>query len=271
MIRLNAAFFSGSLGRDAQLTVLLPSCVENVPPEGYPGRYLLHGLTDSADSWLFRTSLERYGDSHNIAIVLPNAARSFYCDMVGGDAYYTHISREVPAFCEAVFPVTRDVRYRYLAGNSMGAYGACKIALKNPGQFSKVGLLSGVLDIRQMVENAPMFHRDWLLCFGGTQVPEEEDLLALLPGTAVLPQFYHYCGTGDFLAEGNRTFCELCRKLGVPIASVWEEGGVHEWHCWDRQLPRLLSWLEGKPCLAEENLLQQQLRSSGVSASPDQA
>lgn len=265
MIRLTASFFSQCLGRDAQLTVLLPADVANVPRGGFPVLYLLHGLTDSADSWLFRTALERYADSHTVAIVLPNAARSFYCDMAYGDAYYSHISQEVPAFCEAVFPVSRDPRHRYLAGNSMGGYGACKIALKNPGQFSKVGLFSGVLDIQQMVHRAPMFHRDWLLCFGGTQVPQEEDLLSLLPKAALLPDFYHYCGTRDLLAEGNRTFCRVCRELQIPLESHWEEGGVHEWEFWDRQLPGFLNWLEGtQPGTAEPELLQKRLHSTGT-------
>ena len=110
MIKMTCRFFSECLGRDTDLTVLLPHNATHVSPA--PVLYLLHGLTDSADSWLHRTSLERYADSHNIAIVLPNAARSFYCDMVYGDAYYTHISQEVPAFCEAVFPITSDPGFR---------------------------------------------------------------------------------------------------------------------------------------------------------------
>ena len=261
MIKLTCRLYSECLGRDADLTVLLPRNATHADP--VPVLYLLHGLTDSADSWLSQTSLERYADSHNIAIVLPNAARSFYCDMAYGEAYYTHISKEVPAFCEALFPVTQDPRFRYIAGNSMGAYGACKIALKEPGRFSKVGLFSGVLDIRQMVDMAPMFSRDWQLCFGGTQVPDAEDLLKLLPDVHILPEFYHYCGTGDFLAEGNRTFCSLCHSLNIPLTSVWEEDGIHEWYYWDKQLPDLLSWLDSDTSsLHSETLLERRLWAS---------
>ena len=126
----------------------------------------------------------------------------------------------------------------------MGAYGACKIALREPGRFSKVGLFSGVLDVQGMVNDMPELDRDWLLCFGGRKIPDHEDLLKLLPKTVPLPAFYHYCGTEDFLVEGNRTFCRLCEKLGIPLTSVWEEGGRHCWDYWDKQLPRLLDWLE---------------------------
>ena len=245
MIKLNCSFFSESLGRDAQVTVLLPTSAQQ-SRSSYPVLYLLHGLSDSADSWLHRTSLDRYANDHEIAIVLPNAARSFYCDMAYGDAYYTHISKEVPAFCEALFPVSQDPKFRYIAGNSMGAYGACKIALREPGRFSKVGLFSGVMDVQQMVSDFPELQRDWLLCFGGTDVPAEEDLLQLLPKTSPLPAFYHYCGSGDFLLEGNQRFCALCDTLHIPLTSVWEEGGLHEWSYWDKQLPHLLNWLDHK-------------------------
>lgn len=264
MIKCDLRFFSECLGRDARLTVLLPNSAPKHPDTPYPVLYLLHGLTDSSDSWLHRTSLERYADAHEIAIVLPNADRSFYCDMAWGGAYDTHISREVPDFCEALFPISRDPQFRYIAGNSMGGYGACKIALKEPGRFRRVGLFSGVLDIQQMVDMAPMFHRDWQLCFGGTQVPEREDLLKLLPGASPLPEIYHYCGTGDFLAEGNRTFCGLCEKLNIPLTSVWEEGGIHEWSYWDKQLPQLLNWLDSAPGAQDENLLEARLWSSGT-------
>ena len=263
MIKCDLRFFSQCLGRDAEVTVLLP----NAAPSGekFPVLYLLHGLTDSAQSWLHRTSLERYADAHSIAVVLPNAARSFYCDMTWGDAYYTHISREVPDFCEGLFPISQEPARRYLAGNSMGGYGACKIALREPGRFGKVGLFSGVLDIQQMVDAAPMFSRDWQLCFGGPRVPEEEDLLKLLPKAAVLPEFYHYCGTGDFLAEGNRTFCALCRELNIPLTSLWEEDGTHEWNFWDAQLPHFLSWLEAAPEAPNpQSLLQDRLWSTGA-------
>lgn len=245
MIKSVCTFFSPCLGRDATVTVLLPAAAAE-GSRRWPALYLLHGLTDCGDTWLHRTSLERYAESLGMAVILPNAARSFYCDMAYGDAYYTHISQEVPAFCENLFPLSRDPRHRYLAGNSMGAYGACKISLKEPGRFSKVGLLSGVLDIRQMVASMPQLQRDWLLCFGGDRVPDEEDLLSLLPKAAELPEFYHCCGTEDFLAEGNRTFCRLCEEYRIPLTSVWEEGGIHEWSFWDRQLPALLRWLTGE-------------------------
>lgn len=243
MLKLQFTYPSECLGRDAEVRILLPNSAPANPGKRWPTLYLLHGLTDCGDTWMYRTGLERYCDDFGIAVVLPTAQRSFYCDMVYGDAYFTHVGQELPRVCEALFPLVPDDDHRYIAGNSMGGYGAYKIALKNPGKFAKAAALSGVLDVNQMIRDFPEYERDWFLCYGGSHAPEQEDILALLPRAEKLPQLYHYCGTDDFLAEGNHSFCELCRELKIPLTSTWEEGGIHGWPYWDAQLKPMLQWL----------------------------
>lgn len=244
MIRLQFSFPSKCLGRDTEVKVLLPNPDRQVKGQRWPTLYLLHGLTDCADTWLRRTCLERYCDARGLAVVLPTAQRSFYCDMAYGDAYFTHVGREIPEVCEALLPLVPDDAHRYIAGNSMGGYGAYKIALRNPGKFAKVAALSGVMDINAMIRDFPECRRDWQLCFGGSMAPEQEDILKLLPGAESLPEMYQYCGTADFLAEGNRRFCKICEDLGIPLTSIWEENGQHGWLWWERRLPEMLDWLE---------------------------
>ena len=243
MIKLQFSFPSKCLGRDAEVKVLLPN-PEKHTLKRFPTLYLLHGLTDCADTWLSRTSLERYCDDHGMAVVLPTAQRSFYCDMVWGDAFFTHVGQEIPEICESLLPLVPDDAHRYIAGNSMGGYGAMKIALKNPGKFAKVATLSGVLDVNAMIRDFPEYERDWLLCFGGNHAPAEEDILELLPKAEKLPEIYHYCGTDDFLAGGNHRFCKLCEELNIPLKSTWEEGGIHGWPYWDPQIVQVLNWLK---------------------------
>ncbi len=244
MTKVQCTFYSECLGRDVTLQVLLP---KHVPEQTrIPVLYLLHGLSDCSTTWLNRTSLERYADNYNMVIVLPDGARSFYCDMAYGDAYYTHISKEVIELCERLFPVATDAAHRFIAGNSMGGYGALKIALKNSGKFSKVGIFSGVMDVQDMVNRFPEYQHDWYLCFGGNTVPDSEDVLSLLKQRKrenAVPELYHCCGTEDFLAEENRIFDRLCTDLHVPQKTVWENGASHEWSFWDAQLPKLLEWL----------------------------
>ena len=243
MIKLQFTYPSKCLGRDAEVRILLPNDAPAHPEKRWPTLYLLHGLTDCADTWIYRTCLERYCDDYGIAVVLPTAQRSFYCDMVYGDAYFTHVGQEVPQMCEALFPLVPDDAHRYIAGNSMGGYGAYKIALKHPGKFARAAAFSGVLDVNQMIRDFPEYERDWFLCFGGSHAPAEEDILELLPRAEQIPELYHYCGTDDFLAEGNHRFCQLCKEQNIPLESTWEEGGVHGWPWWEAQLVPMLRWL----------------------------
>lgn len=243
MTKLDITFYSSCLGRDAQVKVLLPTGADHPGDHRFPTVYLLHGLNDCGETWIYRTALERYCEELDLAVVLPNGDRSFYCDMKFGDAYFTHISREVPELCEQLLPLVPDDAHRYIAGNSMGGYGAYKIALKNPGRFAKAAALSGVMDINGMIRDFPELERDWLLCFGGNRAPADEDLLELLAKAEMHPQMYQYCGTEDFLVQGNRKFCQLCETLKLPLTTVWEEKAVHTWACWDPQLPGLLKWL----------------------------
>lgn len=39
----------------------------------------------------------RYAADNNIALVIPDAANSFYNDMAAGPAYYTWLTQELPA------------------------------------------------------------------------------------------------------------------------------------------------------------------------------
>lgn len=244
MIKVQLTFPSRCLGRDADVKILLPNPDRYKSGQRWPTLYLLHGLTDCGDTWLSRTCLERYCDEHDLAVVLPTAQRSYYCDMAMGDPYYTHISQEIPTLCESLFPLVADDTHRYIAGNSMGGYGALKIALRNPGKYAKVGVLSGVMDVNAMIRDFPERERDWQLCFNGSQAPAWEDIFQLLPSAKQIPKIYHYCGTNDFLADGNRRFCTLCADLGIPLNSTWEENGIHNWKYWEAQLPILLNWLE---------------------------
>ena len=45
---------------------------------------LLHGLSGACDTWNRRTSIERYAQKHNLAVIMPEVQRSWYTDMVYG-------------------------------------------------------------------------------------------------------------------------------------------------------------------------------------------
>ena len=142
-------FFGESIGKQTNMTVILPEGVEREGP--YPVLYLLHGLSDDDSIWTRRTSLERYVSGLPLVVVMPDGGRGFYTDAVEGPAYESHIIKDVVGLVERFFPVVRSREGRAIEGLSMGGYGAMKLALKYPQMFASVVAHSSAFDIRDVM------------------------------------------------------------------------------------------------------------------------
>ncbi len=152
MAHLRCDFFAESLTLSTSMTVILPERAAgqigmggadgDAPP---PVLYLLHGLSDDDTIWLRRTSIERYVSSLGLAVVMPQVHRSFYTDEVYGEKFWTFVSEELPAVVQSFFRVSSAPQDTYVAGLSMGGYGAFKLALRHPDRFAAAASLSGAL------------------------------------------------------------------------------------------------------------------------------
>lgn len=223
--------------------------MESTPPENPAVLYLLHGLSDDHSIWLRRTSIERYAASYPLAVVMPAVNRSFYTDMAcGGAAYWTFISEELPQIVQSFFKVSTDREKTFVAGLSMGGYGAFKLALTHPERFAAAASLSGCLDINAVIAKNKVADRtEYEGIFGPTaEVPgSSNDLLALtgrFPKSAKT-KFYQCCGTGDFLYDENITFRDQARSSGLNLTYEEHNGRTHEWGYWDAQIQRILEWI----------------------------
>ncbi len=217
---------------------------------GFPTLWLLHGLSDDHTAWLRRTSLERYVGSHNLAVVMPAVHRSFYNDMHSGLRYWTFLSEELPTLMRSWFRLSAERSDNFVAGLSMGGYGAFKWALRRPELFTAAASLSGALDMATHVRTGERVDREeWRWMFGEPEQVRgsDNDLLALLDRIAArpgaCPSLYQCCGTGDFLYQHNLTFRDRARKLSLPLTYEEHAGEGHEWGYWDRMIQRVLAWL----------------------------
>lgn len=249
MIRFQCDFRSSTLNRGVSATVLLPN-EEHFPRSAgdrVPVVYLLHGRTDDHTAWTRKTALERHGDGHPFAIVMPGADLSFYTNMRHGGAYFSFIAEELPQRMESWFPISGVARHRCIAGLSMGGYGALKVALSQPARWRAAASLSGVLDMAQFLnsETDPMHRQELDHVFGSE--PEishsEHDLFALLERASLqgdpVPHLHLCCGTEDFLYDHSVRFRDFARRLESPL--VYEEGpGAHDWAYWDAVIPSVL-------------------------------
>ncbi|MDF2721332.1 MAG: esterase, partial [Paenibacillus sp.] len=137
MAFIQCNFASSSLGVGATMNVLLPDPKPGQPADRkYPTLFLLHGLSDDHTSWMRWTSIERYVRDKGLAVVMPAVNRSFYSNMVNGYAYWTFISEELPNAARSLFPLSHEREDTFVAGLSMGGYGAFKLALRCPEKFA---------------------------------------------------------------------------------------------------------------------------------------
>jgi S-formylglutathione hydrolase FrmB len=247
MALIQCRFFSDTLGLSTSMTVIVP---QNRPDgDGHPTLYLLHGNSDDDTIWLRRTSIERYADAKGLAVVMPQAHRSFYTDMASGYRYWTFLSEELPKIACSMFRLSEARERNFVAGLSMGGYGAFKWALRRPERFAAAASLSGALNMsasssRNITEG---LRADLKLIFGESGAAEREDDLLWLVRRAAdtradLPKLYQWCGTEDFLYQDNLTFRDTCRAVGIEL--TYEEGpGDHTWEHWDRKIRDVLDWL----------------------------
>ena len=88
--------FSDALGLCVTVDVILPQRRDNAVNHKLPVLWLLHGAFGNHADWIRRTSIERYVAPYGLAVVMPSAQNSCYCDMAHGGKYYTFISKELP-------------------------------------------------------------------------------------------------------------------------------------------------------------------------------
>ncbi len=270
MILNEVNFFSESLGMRTTLSVILPqpkladelssptprsankiSQSKRKPP--YRTLFLLHGYSDDHTAWQRWTSIERYVEGMNLAVVMPGVHLSFYSDMAHGGKYWQYISEEVPAVVRELFSLSSERADNFVAGLSMGGYGAFKLALTYPERYAAAASLSGAVDIREEVRaHGEPDEEIWLAnmrnVFGDLRKVRgsQHDLFKLAEkvarGTGARPRLYQCCGTEDFLHADNLRFRNHLRTLGLDL--TYEEGpGEHNWAFWDMMIQDVLAWL----------------------------
>lgn len=231
----------------------------------YPVLYLLHGLSDDHTGWQRRTLIENYVRDKGLVVIMPNVHRSFYTDMKNGYKYFEFVSEELPAIAKEFFPISDKREDTFVAGLSMGGFGAMKLALNYPDRYSKAASLSGALGILKSIEEMEEYissNKDESIpenvvfrmsemknIFGSYEEMKEScnDLFYLIDKNLAegkeLPSLYQACGTEDFLYDANIIFRDYVKSKNVPI--TYEEcEGDHTWDFWNKMIEHVIWWLD---------------------------
>lgn len=266
MASMTCNYYSYTLHQNITINIVIPTPEGNEQitnekilkqyryEEGLPVVYLLHGAYGNFSSWLRSSNVERYAQKHCCALVMASAENSFYQDMKHGNAYSTFFTKELPAFIKSIFPISVKREDTFIAGFSMGGYGAWYLALSNPNIYAKAASMSGALDIAKTYEesmtgtiSAPFLWKD-IFEDPAKLTGSQADLFKLYADcllTGIIPDLYQSCGTEDFLYEMNRSVKDRLEQKGATFVYQESEGG-HNWDYWDKDILCILNWMFAK-------------------------
>jgi S-formylglutathione hydrolase FrmB len=213
----------------------------------YPVLYLLHGAFDGYTAWKDHAEKKICDlvSQHRIIIVTPEGGSfGWYADsrFVKNNQVETYFLKELIPDVDRSFPANG---LRGIAGLSMGGHGAFVLCLRNPGVFSSVSSMSGILDITRHKNQWRLaelfgpyegeFAADW----------ERHSALRLIERGAdyirSLPMLITVSKNDPYSIDDNRLVHKQLDKMNVKHLYYVSPGG-HDWAYWTSQLPLHVSF-----------------------------
>ncbi len=261
MALLQVHMFSQMLKRTVPIQVVLPAdkvlSYGRIQKESKPYKtlYLLHGLLGNCTDWVSNTNIQRLAEDRNLAVVMPSGENSFYIDQpIPNNDYGKYIVRELVELTRQMFPLSCKREDTYIAGLSMGGFGAIRNGLKYYDTFGYIAAMSSAVQIFELPPDASgrsLFQED--ACFGDLVAAARSDknprvafrnlALAREKNPFIqFPEIYMTCGSDDELAIVNRSLADFFIKGGAQV-TYEETSGGHNWTFWRSQIVKILDWL----------------------------
>lgn len=262
-LRWSRGFESAALGGTMKYSVYLPSGYHD-PKERetrYPTVYLLHGVGDNERAWPRFGQVERTAD-HMIAgreippmiIVMPAAKKSWFVDSasIGGPGdYATAVSDDLRRHVDATYRTIPGREGRFIAGLSMGGYGALRLTFTRPELYRAAAAMSSALWWRLTPQSKLDPKKEGIFDGSFGRPFEAARYLAQRPD-AYLDQAKAYPGKlGIYLHAGDhdhfgthvstmKLFLKM-REVGLkPELRITD--GNHTWPLWRTHLPAVLEY-----------------------------
>jgi putative tributyrin esterase len=225
------SIFSHSLGRLMPISITVPSSYDTKKP--IPILYLLHGHSIHHGYFLKNTDIEKYVEESSVLCVMPEGGNSWFINSysVPEDRFEDYLMKDLPEFIQKKYNVDTD--RQYIAGFSMGGYGALVLALRNPDRFVFAASISGAIMYprdTEILEDSPKYEfakPSTDMVFG--ELPnvfcKEHDPFLLYKNTPPekLPYIFFFTGLQDFFPEIMTAQRDLSDSLNTY-------GALHEYH-----------------------------------------
>ena len=235
---------SGALKQRADLLLYVPPRAEAL--RNVPLVMLLHGVYGSHWAWAFKGGAHVTAQRLVDAGAIPPMVLAMPSDGLWGDGsgYAAHdgkdferwIVDEVPAAAVAACPACSETSPLFIAGLSMGGFGALRLAGKYPQRFLGAAGHSSVTEAAQLDALMAESREGWASAPVDTSV-----IAALRNARGPLPALRFDCGRDDVLLQANRRLHEDLQAAGIPHEYAEHEGG-HDWVYWARHLEETLKF-----------------------------
>lgn len=231
-------FQSPALGRRGDYSLYVPPGIDGL--SSIPAVILLHGVYGSHWAWalkggahLLANQMIESGDLPPMLLIMPSDGL-----WAEGSGYIRHTTADYEKWIvEEVVNCTRDIVNQFtttsplfIAGLSMGGYGALRLGGKHPSVFSGISAHSSAT-AHLLLQEAVKQPIDFF--------PEEDDdgtvLYWMQRNHDRLPPIRFDCGVDDFLIAFNRLLDDDLKLACIP--HVYEEfPGAHTWEYWSTHL-----------------------------------
>ena len=252
MALIQVNYMSKALFRIVPMNVILPADrfdadtdrYLNDKDQKYKTLYLLHGLLGNYTDWVSQTRIQKWAEEKNLAVVMPSGDNAFYFkSQTPWNDYETFVGKELPELTRRMFPLSEKREDTFIAGLSMGGYGALRNGIVFSDIFSHVAGLSSALHIfDDLSEEANIGLFDDLNAASKTNLNHKVAATEMFKDKKEIPKFYMACGRQDDLFEANTDFRDFLKDNGADV--TWdEEDAGHDWDFWDSQIKKVLEWL----------------------------
>jgi len=211
---------------------------------------LLHGVYGNSWIWSQKGGAHRTANQLIIDEKIKPMVIAMPSDGLWGDGsgYLPHqdfnfekwIVEDVIAAVKENITSVNDNSPIFIAGLSMGGYGALRLGAKYPHLFKGISGLSSITDVPQM----KLFVEEDLESYKQADPNNESVFKLMQQNKTKLPPFRFDCGINDELIEHNR---KLHKELNAEgIQHIYEEfEGKHEWIYWQTHLKDTLLFFDG--------------------------
>jgi putative tributyrin esterase len=230
---------SANLKGRGDIVLYVPSALKR--KTGVPLIILLHGVYGSAWAWAMSGGVHVTAEKMIRKKLMEEFIIAMPSDGLWGDgsAYLAHngydfekwIVEDVPAAVRKALPCYTDRSINFIAGLSMGGFGALRIGAKYADRFRAISGHSSLTDIYQL----DLFVEEPLNNYSQSDGADESLFKTIQKHKKNLPPLRFDCGKDDTLLEVNRLLHKQLNQY--KITHVYEEfEGGHNWMYWQEHI-----------------------------------